>query len=397
MDCSVQLEDLARRLPADAVVVVGCPVAGTEKPFNAAVIFHRGTLQGIYRKRLLPNYGVFDEKRVFEAGAENLIVDVSGCRVGLHLCEDSWYDDEAPLAELADEDLSVLLNLSASPYFKGKRPVRREILGKAARRIQAPVAYCNLVGGQDELVFDGASMVLSPTGERLAQAKAYTEEILRINIPVKSMTDPNSPADLHLDLPLPETSVVAPQHPEPEDLKDVYLALELGLRDYVEKNGFKKVLIAISGGIDSALVAALAVDALGPERVVGVTMPSRFSSSETLSDAELLGNNLGITFHTVPIRELHQTYLDNLSPLWEGREPDVTEENIQARIRGNIIMALSNTFGWLVLTTGNKSELATGYCTLYGDMAGGFAVIKDVPKTLVFDLSRWRNRQGDAP
>ncbi|OQW94973.1 MAG: hypothetical protein BWK77_08355, partial [Verrucomicrobia bacterium A1] len=256
--------------------------------------------------------------------------------------------------------------------------------------------YCNLVGGQDELVFDGASMALAPDGQLLARAKQFQEDTLYVRIPIRGGAG-TAPAALSFPN-IGKSTAGFSKHwknrvaPTLDDVAEVYAALTLGLRDYVDKNGFSKVVVALSGGIDSALVATLAADALGPERVAGVTMPSQYSSGETRGDAGLLAKNLGIEFMIVPIEPLYDAYIRDLSPLWKGRPADITEENLQARIRGNIVMALSNKFGWLVLTTGNKSELATGYCTLYGDMAGGFAVIKDVPKTLVFALARWRNR-----
>jgi NAD+ synthase (glutamine-hydrolysing) len=294
----------------------------------------------------------------------------------------------------------LLLNISASPYHAGKLQQREDVLRKTAQYLQAPLAYCNLVGGQDELVFDGASLFLAADGRELARAKQCEEDTLFVAVPSGAGIKPALNAEQLDVLRVSNLRASGGEWPalrlEPlhDDVAEVYAALKLGLRDYVEKNHFREVVVALSGGIDSALVAALAVDALGSARVHGITMPSRFSSNETLSDAQLLAQCLGIECRTLPIERLHQTYLEDLAPCWPGRAPDATEENLQARIRGNIVMALSNKFGWLVLTTGNKSEIATGYCTLYGDMAGGFAVIKDVPKMLVFELSRWRNRQG---
>ena len=407
-DCMESLDRLAGEVPQDRVVIVGTPHLVDGKTCNAAAIFHGGKRVAFYHKIALPNYGVFDEKRVFAPGDKALVLDLGAVRIGIHICEDSWMPSETPCTALAPMALDAVINLSASPYHRGKLGQRESALAKTAALVKAPLLYCNLVGGQDELVFDGASFAIGPDGKLLARARQFEEEILYVKLPVgKSEAGRNEsrPAAVEVvNLPTlgknqaeisnPWKTSVAPVL---DDLAEVYSALKLGLRDYVIKNGFRKVVVALSGGIDSALVATLAADALGSRRVEGVTMPSQFSSKETLSDAVLIARHLGIDCRTVPIQNLQDTYLAELSPLWAGRAPDITEENLQARIRGNIVMALSNKFGWLVLTTGNKSELATGYCTLYGDMVGGFAVIKDVPKTLVFELARWRNRQSKSP
>ena len=375
-DARAAVEALASRLPPAALAIVGTPWPGTDRCHNAAVAIHGGRIVAVYRKMLLPNYGVFDEKRLFEPGTEPGLVEFDGWRLGLHICEDSWFPAAAPCTSLRAARVDGVLNLSASPYHRGKRAQREEVLGAAARACGAPLLYCNLVGGQDELVFDGASMAFAADGRLVARGRSFAEDTVRVELPAGAEAAAQS------------------VEPAPEGPAEVYAALALGLRDYVEKNGFKKVVVAVSGGIDSALVATIAVDALGRDRVCAVTMPSQYSSGETLGDAHLLARNLGIELFEVPIRGLHEAYLADLSKLWPGRGPDTTEENLQARIRGNLIMALSNKFGWLVVTTGNKSEIATGYCTLYGDMAGGFALIKDVPKTLVWELSRWRNTQA---
>ena len=364
--CDKQLQRLAGQLPKDIFTVVGAPVSDGTGRYNAAFVFHCGKVTGIYRKMLLPNYGVFDEKRVFDAGREAFTFMAFGVKVGIHICEDSWVTDGDACNSLAAEKPELVINLSASPYHCGKRHEREAVFAAAAKKLNAPLMFCNLVGGQDELVFDGGSAAFDSNGNVTARAPLFKEYTL---------TDTDSCPPL-------------------EPLEEVYEALKLGLRDYVEKNGFKKTVVAVSGGIDSALVLTLAVDALGKDRVAAVTMPSQYSSNETLSDAGLIAKNLGVEFHTIPIFPIYEKFTGALSEVWNGVKPDLTEENLQARIRGTLIMALSNKFGWLVLTTGNKSEFATGYCTLYGDMAGGFAVIKDVPKTLVFDLCRWRNRQG---
>ena len=408
-DCMGFINQIAPELPQDRIVIVGTPHLVGDHAFNAAAIFHGGQVVADYHKIALPNYGVFDEKRVFVPGQKAFVLNVDGFRIGLHICEDSWMLDELPCTALKSAALDAVINLSASPYHRGKLSLRESALSKTAMFLNTPLLYCNLVGGQDELVFDGASFAMDAQGTLLARTKQFSEEILYVRISARDT--PRSVGALGegssvqtVDFPTLgkneenfskdwKNSV----EPALDDLAEVYAALQIGLRDYVDKNGFGKVVVALSGGIDSALVATLAVDALGRGRVEGITMPSQFSSKETLSDALLVARHLGIDCRTLPIQTLQDTYLDSLSPLWAGRPWDTTEENLQARIRGTMVMALSNKFGWLVLTTGNKSELATGYCTLYGDMAGGFAVIKDVPKTLVFELARWRNRQGPTP
>jgi len=317
---------------------------------------------------LLPNYGVFDEQRVFEAGTEPFTFDAFGTKIGIHICEDSWIADGEACRTLAAKNPGLVINLSASPYHRGKREEREEIFSAAAKALGAPLLFCNQVGGQDELVFDGGSAAFEADGTVATRAPLFKEGTLTAGSGIFQALEP---------------------------LEEVYEALKLGLRDYVDKNGFKKTVVAVSGGIDSALVLALAVDALGADRVAAVTMPSQYSSDETLSDAEEIAATFGVEFHTIPIFPIFGKFTDELSKVWNP-EPGLAEENLQARIRGTLIMAMSNKNGWLVLSTGNKSEYATGYCTLYGDMAGGFAVIKDVPKTLVFDLCRWRNEQGVA-
>jgi NAD+ synthase (glutamine-hydrolysing) len=377
-DCEKQLHRLMKELPPGPVVVVGAPIVRNGTKFNAAVVFHGGKIIGEYHKMLLPNYGVFDEKRLFEQGTEPFIFELDGKRAAIHICEDSWYSNGAAVDSLKGKQVELLINLSASPYHRGKLHDRAAALAESARKLNITLLYCNLAGGQDELVFDGASMVIAPDGSCIARAKQFKEDALCFN------SNGNVPA--------PRKEELMP------DPAEVYEALKTGMQDYVEKTGFKRVVVALSGGIDSALVLAIAVDALGKDRVASVTMPSQYSSSDTLNDACEMARILDIEFHTVPIKSLYEGFEGALAEVWgKGKKPGLAEENLQARIRGNLIMSLSNENGWLVLTTGNKSEMAMGYCTLYGDMAGGFAVIKDVPKTLVFELCRWRNTQEESP
>ena len=372
--------------------------------FNAAALLHDGQVASVYHKTYLPNYGVFDENRYFRAGRRPLLFDLKGTTVGVSICEDIWYPAGPPETEaLAGAQLAV--NISASPYHAGKGLARERMLATRAADSVVVVAFCNLVSGQDELVFDGGSVIFDERGELVARARQFEEDLLVANLNLQGvfrqrLHDPRRRKEELSGVEQVERvrlssageatarSSVKPRiEPRLEAEAEVYCALVLGTRDYVIKNGFRQVVIGLSGGIDSSLTAAIAVDALGAENVTGVFMPSRYSSAESREDAGQLAANLGIRFLVIPIDQTFQAYLDTLAEPFSGTEPGVAEENVQARIRGNILMALSNKFGWLVLTTGNKSELATGYCTLYGDMAGGFAVIKDVPKMLVYALA----------
>jgi NAD+ synthase (glutamine-hydrolysing) len=342
---------------------------------NAAALCREGRIAGVYRKRLLPNYGVFDEERYFEPGQGVLVAEIEGLAVSPTICEDIWMPGVA--AEAAGAGASLLVNISASPFHAGKGVDREAMLRARAAENGVWLAYCNLVGGQDELVFDGRSALISPAGEVVARAASFAEDFIVADIP---------PAGARLDLRV---------EPMPAGAEEIYRALCLGLGDYVRKNGFTDVVIGLSGGIDSALTAAIAADALGADRVHGVTMPSRYSSAGSVEDSRALADNLGIECIKLPIEGPFSAMLDTLQPLFEGRPADVAEENLQARVRGTLLMALSNKFGWLVLATGNKSELSVGYSTLYGDMVGGFAPLKDVFKTRVYELARWRNRHGE--
>ena len=395
------------RASAGLTAVVGFADVGDDV-YNAAAVIHDGGLAGIYRKHFLPTYSVFDEDRYFRAGADNPLIQVGAVTVGVSVCEDIWYPDGPPQMQ-ARGGAQLLANISASPFYAGKGQARERMLATRAADNVAIVAFCNLVGGQDELVFDGRSVILDERGEVIARGAQFEEDFVVADVDLGSvfrqrLHDPRWRKEAavvlnRVDLSTPEVAsersdVRATHVCEPMDpLTEVYAALVVGTRDYVRKNGFEKVLIALSGGIDCSLVACIAADALGPGNVTGVAMPSRYSAEMSRSDAQCLAENLGANFMVIPIERAFGAYLDTLADPFAGWAPDVAEENIQARIRGNLLMALSNKFGWLVLTTGNKSEMSVGYATLYGDMAGGFAVIKDVPKMLVYELSRWRNEQ----
>ncbi len=396
---------------AGLTLVVGF-IDAKDDLYNAAAIIHDGKLADVYHKIYLPNYGVFDENRYFQAGSEIPVYIVGGVGVGINICEDIWYE-AGPATAQAYSGAEVIVNISASPYHAGKGSFRERMLGTRAADNVAIIAYNNLVGGQDELLFDGSSMVLDEKGQPIVRGKQFEEDLIIADLDVEAvfrtrLHDPRWRKETLLLLeeqrcqavkkvisesPLTGTKPVLPPRRLPtRDLPgEIYDALVLGTRDYVLKNQFKKVLIGLSGGIDSSLVAAIAVDALGKSNVVGVAMPSEYSSPGSIADAKLLAQNLSIKLMTIPIDQTFQAYLKMLAKTFKGTKPNVTEENIQTRIRGNILMAISNKFGWLVLNTGNKSEMATGYTTLYGDMAGGFAIIKDVPKTTVYELSGYRN------
>jgi NAD+ synthase (glutamine-hydrolysing) len=400
----------------DIVALVGFPERA-EDVYNAAAVLAQGEVRGIYRKTYLPNYGVFDEERYFQSGVRGAVIEVGDVAVGLTICEDIW-EPGPPLSDEALAGATVIVNLSASPYYAGKGGERENMLVQRARDSLAAVVFCNLVGGQDELVFDGHSVVIDHDGTVVARAHQFREELLvatldpegsrasrlrdtrhrpaarRMQAEVDLLARLHRPAVGDREDDAPRAGPVAELL---DPLAEVYEALKLGLHDYVDKNGFRHVVLGLSGGIDSALVACLAADALGPDRVSVTIMPSPYSSKDTQRDARELARNLGVEMIELPIGAAMEAYERMLEGTFDGRDPDITEENLQARIRGNLLMALSNKFGWLVLTTGNKSELSVGYSTLYGDTAGGFAVIKDVPKTLVYALVRHRNEQGDRP
>jgi len=411
-DARAALERLAEATH-EVVALVGFPER-SDDVYNACAVLADGAVQAVYRKVYLPNYGVFDEQRYFQAGSGAALIEVGDAIIGLTVCEDIW-EPGPPASDEAAAGATLLINLSASPYHAGKGTERERMLIQRARDNVAAVAFCNLVGGQDELVFDGHSLLIDHEGTVIARGRQFAEELIVATIdpaaprgvrlrdprhrPVNHRARPDVPILARLELPARpgEPAAVGGPISEPlEPVAEVCAALVLGLRDYVEKNGFSQVVMGLSGGIDSALVAAIAVDALGAGRVSVVIMPSPYSSSETQDDARALAANLGVTARELPIAPAMDAYEATLSEVFAGREPDLTEENLQARIRGNLLMALSNKFGWLVLTTGNKSEMAVGYSTLYGDSAGGFAVIKDCPKTLVYQLARHCNRDGEV-
>jgi NAD+ synthase (glutamine-hydrolysing) len=368
-------------------------LSGAGRPFfNTAAFCHRGRVGSLAPKCLLPTYDVFDEDRYFEPAASPTVIEHAGCRIGITICEDIWghpavstrrlYNGLDPVRQLAAQRCDLMVNLSASPWHYGKGGLRQLLVTDAARALGCPVAYCNAIGGNDELIFDGRSLVADAQGHVLAGLAAFREELRIVDLPSVSL-DPKS------EIQNPKSSL-APSFAQ-SDVKDMYEALVLGLRDYATKSGFKKALVALSGGIDSALVAVIAAEAFGPENVIGVSLPSAISSQHSRDDARILAGNLGLRFETIAIAEVVAASEAALGPVFAGRPRDVTEENIQARVRGVLMMALSNKFGALLLTTGNKSEVAVGYCTLYGDMCGGLAVISDVFKTQVYALARWIN------
>ncbi|HUA97017.1 MAG TPA: NAD+ synthase [Terracidiphilus sp.] len=380
----MELAEATRALPTAVVAGVALPAAGDsgKRAVNAAVLLDGGTLVLEQHKRLLPFYDVFDEQRYFAAAHAQQVVELDGLRLAISICEDAWNDKNFwprrlyrtdPLEELMKQRPHLHVNLSSSPFWHSKRALRRQMLAAIARRDGIPILMCNQVGGNDSLIFDGSSLALDARGELIAQAASFREDLVVFD-------------------PMHAAPIAAP---EEDETSAAYEALVLGTRDYVRKCGFKQVLVALSGGIDSALVAAIARDALGGDNVIGIGMPSPYSSTGSVDDSRQLARNLGIRFETIGISGIFTEFNRALEPMFAGREPDITEENIQSRIRGVLMMALSNKYSALVLTTGNKSEMAVGYCTLYGDMVGALAVIGDLVKTRVYALCRWLNRNRD--
>jgi NAD+ synthase (glutamine-hydrolysing) len=394
----------ARRLAeatGDCVAVVGF-VDGEEaaadpnrRASNAAMVAANGAVHGVYHKRALPDYGVFDEERYFRPGSEPInLYEVAGVKVGLTICEDVWISGGV-VSELAVGGAELIVNLNASPYYAGKTRIRELVVGERIGESGVPIVYVNQVGGQDELVFDGASFAMDAHGGVVALAPHCEEAVVVFDIEAAPTTTGSTFPVVAISGPVAGRTQMPPSPvPVPDVTGEIWQALVLGTRDYVHKNGFTDIGVALSGGVDSALVAAIACDALGAGHVHTVAMPSRFSSEHSLSDAARLADRLGCHHRVVPIEAAHAAFLEMLAPSFAGHDPDVTEENLQSRIRGTLIMALANKFGWLVLTTGNKSELAVGYSTLYGDTAGAFAVIKDVWKLQVYELCRWKNESA---
>ncbi len=405
-DCQDCLNEIAAHCK-DMAALVGFPEYFGEKTYNSAALMADGNILGVYRKIELPNYGVFDEKRYFHPGGNPLIFELGGVRCAVTICEDIWVEAAARESCMRESGVAAVVNISASPFYAGKHYLRVEVLRRFASRVGAAILYNNLVGGQDELIFDGGSMVVDRQGALVSMAERFTEDLLLYDVEAADHAQsqaPRSQKDLARVIQVPE-----PKNPpklrvrplrvplELSETEEVYAALVLGTRDYVRKNGFQKTVLGLSGGIDSALTAVVAVEALGRDNVVAVTMPSQYTSSETLSDATVLATNLGIRLLTVPIAGIFQAYMAELSPFLGEGPPGLEAENLQARVRGNLLMTFSNRFGWLVLTTGNKSETAVGYSTLYGDTAGGFAVIKDVPKVMVYRLAEYVNAKSGRP
>ena len=409
-----QLELLA---PSARGIVVVCGFVdrdGDGNLYNAAAILAKGAIVSIYRKIHLPNYGVFDERRYFKPGRGCPVFTLAGVRVGVNVCEDIWEPLGPSEVQASAGGAEVLLNINGSPYEMEKLDTRINLVTGLARRNRAFAVYVNQVGGQDELVFDGSSIVSGPTGDVLALAPSFEETVFAIDLDSSDVASARaaSPASRYAEhvlagfggvrevkvpgsgSPAQKKTIPSPPFCRPARVESVYKALITGARDYVRKSGFEKVAISLSGGIDSSLVATIAVDALGPENVTGVALPSRHSSEGSVTDAAELARRLGIELWTLPIEPVHRGYEEMLGPVFEGTEPGVAEENTQSRVRGTTMMAIANKFNWLVLTTGNKSEMATGYATIYGDMAGAYAVIKDVPKTLVYELCDYRNSIG---
>ena len=371
------LNTLCASMTGRAHVVIGYPLCEDGILYNVAGVLHRGEIVAQYRKQSLPNYQVFDEKRYFSPGDQPCVVSIEGVMVGLSICEDIW--EGSPACQAADAGAQLLLNINSSPFHQGKRAERWETVGSSARQAGIPIVYVNQVGGQDELVFDGGSFAVTADGVVAAAAPQFEEGVYWLQLDFGGSTVGIAGPDLH---------------PPLDELEATWQALALGVRDYVNKNRFPGVILGLSGGIDSALTLAVAVEALGAERVAAVMMPFRYTSQMSLEDAAEQAKTLGVKYKVISIEPIYEAFVDSLAQEFNDTEPDTTEENIQARCRGVLLMSISNKRGALVLTTGNKSEMAVGYSTLYGDMAGGFDVLKDVPKTLVFDLCRYRNSLG---
>lgn len=392
------------------VILVGF-IDVEDDTFNSASIIHNGKILGKYHKNLLPNYSVFDERRYFKPGDDIVLINYNNVKVGINICEDIW-SPLGPMHYQVANGAQLILNLSASPYFVGKRELRKTYLSKKSYDYHCPIVYCNLVGGQDEVIFDGGSIVTNSEGRIIFEGKPFEEEISVVDIPIEEniRTNLHDPRRRYIELfdnkkiiEIPIKSKIERKEKIErknqeyilEKEEEIFKALTLGLKDYVSKNNFTKVVLGLSGGMDSSLVAAIAVEALGSENVIGVLMPSMYTSISSIEDAVKLAENLKIKYYTIPINNIFHSYKNTFNDIFKESKEDTTEENLQARIRGNILMAISNKFGYLVLATGNKSEVATGYSTLYGDMVGGLSPIKDVYKTEVYKLARWYNKSKD--
>ncbi len=402
-----ELADVSQGITA----VVGAPRMDKD-PHNSAYVLSDGKLVGTYDKAFLPNYSVFDEDRYFTPGTDAVVFQAGDLTFGVSICEDIWYPQGPPAAQAFEGGASLLVNLSASPFHRAKTPKRERMLQTRASDNLAYVAFCNIVGGQDEIVFDGASVVTGPDGSTLARAAVFEEDLILADLDLdvterarlreprpRKVLGGSQPSFKTISLPSRSSSATRAGldpviRPIPDDLEMIHQALVTGTRDYLSKNRFSEAVIGLSGGIDSALTATLAVDALGPDHVIGVSMPTRYSSDHSRKDAELLAHNLGIRYLSIPVDDIFEAYLQALEPAFDGKSQDTTEENLQARARGTTLMALSNKHGWLVLTTGNKSETSVGYSTLYGDTAGGYALLKDVPKTTVYRLAENINQDA---
>ncbi len=364
----------------DIFAIVGLPDSNKSAVFNAAALIYNKRLIDLYHKIILPNYGIFDEKRYFHPGNKVPIIPFGkDVNIGVNICEDIWHASGPHRTAVVSGKARVIINISASPYHAGKILTRQEILKERAKKFNIFICYCNLVGGQDELVFDGGSLVFRPDGSLLARAKQFEEDLIFADLDIEKAKESIGRIEKLL-----------------KPVNEIHSALVLGLRDYARKNGFKKAVLGLSGGIDSSVSASICCEALGRDNVIGIFMPSKFTSVRTKKDTKRFTKNLGIKLISLPINNIYKTYLATLKRSFKGRKANVTEENLQARIRGNTLMALSNKFGYLVITTGNKSEISVGYCTLYGDTAGGFGVIKDVPKTMVYKLAGYINKKAGS-
>jgi NAD+ synthase (glutamine-hydrolysing) len=398
VDDALKAVEVIARHTSEAVAIVGFPEQTNQGLYNSAAVCHRGQVRGVYRKRLLPNYSVFDEKRYFVAGmSDGPLFEIAGALVGICVCEDLWFAD-GPFEGQIESGAVLGVSINGSPYRRGKNTERVAAITEAADKHMVPIVYVNQVGGQDELIFDGSSFVADAKGKVIARLPQFVEAVEVVDVDVPSSARGALPViATSLERRNREPLVTASIAESNDAIGEVWNALVLATRDYVNKNGFKEAVVGLSGGVDSSLVAAIAVDALGPQKVHGVSMPSRYSSAGSQDDAAELALNFGVDFNTIPIEPAHTALLEMLDPFFRPEAAGLMEENLQSRIRGVLLMALSNKKGWLVLTTGNKSETSVGYSTLYGDTAGGFAVLKDCPKLLVYELCRWRNNQTSAP